>query len=133
MSMCGGCSSAKDENVTDIKDKAKSSGKDLVMTKEAAEYIEKLLEKDDKRSWGLKLEVVPGGCAGYKYYMAFQEKPFSDDLEKKVHGVKLFITQESLNELYGSTIGFVESLEASGLKIDNPNATRACGCGKSFG
>ena len=131
--MCGGCSSAKDENVTAIKDKATSSGKDVEMTKEAADYIAKLLEKDSKKSWGLKLEVVPGGCAGYKYYMAFQEKPLDGDMEKDFHGVKLFINQESLDELHGSTIRYVESLEASGLKIDNPNATRACGCGKSFG
>ena len=133
MSMCGGCPSAGERSVEEIKKKAVAKGGGLVMSKEAADYIQKLLEKDKKSSWGLKLEVVPGGCAGYKYYMAFQEKPFGEDLEKEFHGVKLFITKESLEELAGSTIGYVQTLEASGLKIDNPNATRACGCGKSFG
>ena len=132
MSMCGSCPSAGKENIKEVKKRAVAKRKGVVMTKSAAGYINRLLEKDDKQGWGLKLEVVPGGCAGYKYYMAFQEKPFKDDLQKEFHGVKLFITQESLDELKGSKIGYVETLESSGLKIDNPNAIRSCGCGKSF-
>ena len=34
--------------------------------------------------------------------------------------------------LQGSTIDFLEGLQESGFKIENPNVTAACGCGHSF-
>jgi iron-sulfur cluster assembly accessory protein len=34
--------------------------------------------------------------------------------------------------LQGSTIDFLEGLQESGFKIDNPNVSAACGCGHSF-
>ena len=32
----------------------------------------------------------------------------------------------------GATIDFLETLQESGFKIDNPNVVSACGCGSSF-
>ena len=34
--------------------------------------------------------------------------------------------------LSGSVIEFVDTLEGSGFKVENPNATGTCGCGSSF-
>ena len=34
--------------------------------------------------------------------------------------------------LKGATIDFLNGLEESGFKIDNPNASASCGCGHSF-
>lgn len=127
---CGDCPGG--DSVTEIKPTAKASGKELAMTKDAAEFVKDLLKKDDKSSWGLKIEVVPGGCAGYKYFMGFQEKAASDEKTFEFHGVKLFLSEDSLTLVHGSTIEFTSTLEATGLKVNNPNATRGCGCGKSF-
>ena len=102
------------------------------MTKEAATFVKDLLKKDGKEAWGLKIEVLPGGCAGYKYFMGFQEKAASDEKAFEFHGVKLFLTDECLAMIHGSTIEFTSTLEATGLKVNNPNATCACGCSKSF-
>ena len=33
----------------------------------------------------------------------------------------------------GTTIDYVDDLNQSGFKIENPNATNTCGCGESFG
>lgn len=105
----------------------------LSMTKEAAKYIDELLLKEKKAGWGLKIEVVEGGCAGYRYYMAFQEKPEDNEKAYEFHGVKLFLSPESIEMLGPSVIEYIATLEASGLRVNNPNATRTCGCGKSFG
>ena len=32
----------------------------------------------------------------------------------------------------GSTIDFLNTIQESGFKIDNPNAVSSCGCGHSF-
>jgi iron-sulfur cluster assembly protein len=34
--------------------------------------------------------------------------------------------------LDGVKIDYIDSLEGSGFKIDNPKATGSCGCGHSF-
>ena len=34
--------------------------------------------------------------------------------------------------LKGATVDFVETLQESGFKVDNPNASGSCGCGHSF-
>jgi iron-sulfur cluster assembly protein len=39
---------------------------------------------------------------------------------------------ESIKFLEGSTLDYNDNLNDSGLKINNPNATRSCGCGTSF-
>lgn len=103
------------------------------MTHEAAQYVSQLLKKDGKEAWGLKIEVMPGGCAGFKYFMDFQEKPDAGDKTFEFHGVKVFLSLMSVGFIKGSEIEFMQSLEATGLKINNPNMTRTCGCGKSFG
>ena len=35
--------------------------------------------------------------------------------------------------LVGSTVDYVDDLNGSGFKIENPNASSTCGCGQSFG
>lgn len=132
MSFCSGCPS-DESKVMEIKNPPVKKGETLVVTKKAAGFIGGLMEKQAKKGWGLRLEAIPGGCAGYKYFMGFQEKPADDDTTVESHGIKVFISGESLELIRGSEIDFIETLEASGLKVNNPNATRGCGCGKSFG
>lgn len=102
------------------------------MTPEAAQFVRELLAKENKTNHGLRIEVMPGGCAGYKYFMDFAEKPEDGDKVFDFHGVRVFMPLMSLGLIKGSTIEYVSSLEATGLKVSNPNVTRACGCGKSF-
>lgn len=130
MSFCGGCPNS--DNVFEAP-RVESKGKTVVVTDAASKFIRAIMEKQKKTGWGLRLAVIPGGCAGYKYFMQFQEKAFGEDSEIEVSGIKFIFDQESFELIKGSEIDYVESLEASGLKINNPNATRACGCGKSFG
>lgn len=128
MSCCPG-----DGSVTQLDQKSSAVKETLVMTEEASQYVKDLLKKEKKEGFGLKIEVMPGGCAGFKYFMAFQEKPEKDDKVFEFHGIKIFMSLMSVGFIKGSTIEYVSSLEASGLKVNNPNATRTCGCGKSFG
>lgn len=128
MSCCSG-----DGSVANLTHQPKKQSESLSVTREAAEYIATLLKKEKSpEGAGLKIEVIPGGCAGFKYLMAFQNVPDAGDKTFEFHGVKIFLSLMSLGFLKGSTIEFVQSLEATGLRVNNPNATRACGCGKSF-
>lgn len=127
-----GCCKDDKKKVSEITPmKGAPAGNDLLMSKEAAEFVIQLCEKQNKKGHGLKIEVVPGGCAGFQYYMDFQENGDEGDHTFEFHGVQLFINPESLEFIKGSSIEFVQSLEQTGLKINNPNITRQCNCGKS--
>lgn len=132
MSGCSGCPS-DEGNVVELAEKSPRKGDALSMSETAAGFISGMMKKQKRKGWGLKLEAVPGGCAGFKYFMGFQEKPDAGDQTIFSRGMKIFVSEDSLPFLVGSEIDYIETLEASGLKINNPNASRTCGCGKSFG
>ena len=46
--------------------------------------------------------------------------------------VSVIVDTESAPFLQGCTLDYVDSLNDSGFKIENPNAARSCGCGTSF-
>jgi iron-sulfur cluster assembly protein len=85
-----------------------------------------------KETWPLRIGVTPGGCAGFGYDMDFgQEQP--GDLKFTFEDMEILVDKDSFEMLRGSKIDFLDTLKGSGFKIENPNAKRGCGCGKSFG
>ena len=54
------------------------------------------------------------------------------DSDLDANGVRLLIDEKSALYLVGSVLDFVDSLQESGFKIENPNASNTCGCGQSF-
>ena len=89
------------------------------------------LEKG-KEEWPLRIAIEAGGCAGFEYDMDFHERK-EGDVELTFDGLVILIDPKSFPMLKGSRIDYVESLQGSGFKIENPNANRKCGCDKSFG
>lgn len=105
----------------------------MSITDVAASKIKELLAKDKMDGHGLRVAVSPGGCSGFVYQMNFEPKPESSDIVFEDKGVKLFVDKESVEMLRNAEIDYVDSLNESGFKINNPNAKHGCGCGKSFG
>ena len=109
-------------NISDVK---------LNVTDKAAEKIKALMEQEKKL--GLRISVQPGGCSGYKYGMELEDKSTDDDVIVEEKGIKIFVDKNSMQKLNGSNVDYVDSLQGAGFKIDNPGATKTCGCGSSFG
>jgi len=114
-----------------IPDEPKQSG-ELIITKKAVEKLRVILKEQKKEGYGLRIQVIPGGCSGYSYGMDFEEKPTADDTVIEKEGMKFIVDTESLNMLKGATVDYVDSLQGAGFRISNPNATSTCGCGQSF-
>ena len=103
------------------------------VTKTAAERIQDLLSQDGKGdTHGLRMKVVGGGCSGLQYQLSFDDQVRDIDSEIEAHGVRVIIDEKSALYLVGSTLDFVDTLQESGFKIENPNASNSCGCGQSF-
>jgi iron-sulfur cluster assembly accessory protein len=105
---------------------------DAKVTSKAVEALTKALEGRELSSVGLRVSVHPGGCSGFQYGLSFEEDPADEEIEVVVDGVRLFVAEPTVPLLSGMEIDFVDTLMGGGFKINNPNATSACGCGKSF-
>jgi iron-sulfur cluster assembly accessory protein len=105
----------------------------IEVTESAAARIHQLLEKEGKgSSHALRMKVIGGGCSGLRYDLAFDDRRGEDDTEIEAHGVRLIVDEKSALYLVGVTLDFVDTLQESGFKIGNPNASTTCGCGESF-
>ncbi len=49
-----------------------------------------------------------------------------------LEGVRVVVDPHSAPYLQGATVDYLNGLQESGFKIDNPNAVSSCGCGHSF-
>jgi iron-sulfur cluster assembly accessory protein len=80
----------------------------------------------------LRVSVEGGGCSGFQYKFDLVGAADADDLLIEKGNARVLIDPVSLAYLEGSEIDFAEDLIGSAFKINNPNATAACGCGTSF-
>ncbi len=103
----------------------------ITVTELAATKAKNMMEKTGKTS-GLRIKVVPGGCSGFSYDMGFDEQR-EDDTVVEQAGMKFLFDPTAMRFLEGSKIDYIDALSGAGFKIDNPNFTHSCGCGKSFG
>lgn len=104
----------------------------ITLTPTAIAKVKEILEMQDPKPAGLRIAVVGGGCSGFTYSMAFENNPGLLDKTYDFDGLKVFIDQASMLYLDGAKVDYVETLEGSGFKFDNPNVKSTCGCGSSF-
>jgi iron-sulfur cluster assembly protein len=80
---------------------------------------------------GLRVGVKGGGCSGFQYALALDEKR-DDDLVFDNSGIHVLVDPASLRYVDGSTVDYTESLMGAGFEVQNPNVVASCGCGSSF-
>src|SRR5258706_5095994 len=102
------------------------------LTEKAAVEIKSLFEQQGIENAALRVFVSGGGCSGLQYGMAIAEEVEEGDVEFQQHDVRILIDPFSINYMTGASIDYVEDMMGGGFKIDNPNATKSCGCGSSF-
>ena len=102
------------------------------LTSTAVNKVREILDTQEPKPAGLRIAVVGGGCSGFSYSMAFENTPNMLDKTYSFDGLKVFIDQASLLYLDGAEVDYVETIEGSGFKFNNPNVKNTCGCGSSF-
>jgi len=80
----------------------------------------------------LRVAIQGGGCSGFQYGLGFDRGAVEGDHELEQHGVRIVVDPFSAPYLTGSTIDWLDGLQESGFKIENPHAVASCGCGHSF-
>lgn len=104
----------------------------VVLTKEAAKKVQRLLQDQDSPNMKLRVFVSGGGCSGFQYGFTFDDDIRDTDEVVENYGVGLLVDPMSLDLLKGAEIDYQTSLQGESFVIRNPNAASTCGCGKSF-
>lgn len=105
----------------------------VTLTDRAINKVKALLEKENKKDYGLRVGIVAGGCSSYMYEIALEKEPKQEDIVLEEKGVKVFINPDSVAFMKGSTVDYLDALTNAGFKINNPNVKTSCGCGHSVG
>ena len=103
----------------------------LSVTEAAAVKIKQLLAEESDVEV-LRIAIQGGGCSGFQYGLGFDTAAAEGDLEFEQHGVTVVVDPFSAPYLQGAEVDYVDSIQAAGFAINNPNATASCGCGHSF-
>jgi iron-sulfur cluster assembly accessory protein len=103
------------------------------LTPVAITKVKEILTQQNPSPTGLRVAVVGGGCSGFSYHMAFENQvnQNSDNIYE-FDGLKVLVDQMSEMYLDGVQIDYIETVEGSGFKFNNPNVKSTCGCGSSF-
>ena len=112
---------------------------DISITPSAAEKVTDLLSREvaanpsehEGKSYALRIAVQPGGCAGLRYALYFDDRKLDDDHVENVNGVEIRVDKMSAPYMKGAEVDYVDTLSQSGFTINNPNAKGTCACGDS--
>lgn len=104
----------------------------ISLTDAAATQVKLLIEKRGKPTFGIRVGVKSGGCAGYSYYVEYADSKnqFDEIVEEK--GVRILIDPKALMYLINSEMDYLDNKFKSQFIFINPNEKAHCGCGKSF-
>jgi len=82
----------------------------------------------------LRIAVVPGGCSGLTYDLGWDTTlQDSDEVHQVSSDLTVIADQRSALYLDGSELDFTDGLDGDGFHFMNPQASRTCACGESFG
>ena len=120
------------ENDTTTADAAQVEAHSVTMSDEAAHKAKALLEQEGRDDLALRIAVQPGGCAGLRYQLFFDDRSLDGDLVREFGGVQLIVDRMSGPYVEGAVIDYADTIEKQGFTIENPNAGGSCACGDSF-
>ncbi len=111
----------------------------IAISETAAGKVLELLEREvstspeehEGKQYSLRVAVQPGGCAGLRYALYFDDRQLDDDQVVDVAGLQIRVDKMSAPYLRGAEIDYLDGLEQSGFTINNPNAKGTCACGDS--
>jgi iron-sulfur cluster insertion protein len=105
----------------------------VTLTPTAIAKVKEVMEQQDPKPTAVRIGVRGGGCSGFQYAMQFEDgDPGPMDQEIDADGLKVRVDSISAMYLEGCEVDYLETLEASGFKFNNPNVKSTCGCGQSF-
>ena len=99
----------------------------IELTVAAAGCIQALLLEEGAVGYGLRIQVVGGGCSGLYYDLELVPGPEPEEESTASRGVSIFVDRRALPIIRGLVVDYRD-----GFRFTNPNAHATCRCGASF-
>ncbi|XP_011021949.1 PREDICTED: iron-sulfur assembly protein IscA, chloroplastic-like [Populus euphratica] len=105
----------------------------ISVTENALKHLNRI-KNDRDEDLCLRIGVKQGGCSGMSYTMDLENRANArpDDSIIEYNGFAIVCDPKSLLFLFGMQLDYSDALIGGGFSFKNPNATKTCGCGKSF-
>ena len=93
----------------------------LTVTEAAKAKIQSVIEEQGMEVEGLRVSINGRSASAFEYGLGLEVEPNPDDIVVDCDDFKVLVDPESAENLVGAIIDYVEDLNSSGFKIDNPN------------
>ena len=95
----------------------------ITITDKARAKILEFMSAEGRQGLALRMAINGRGPGGFQYRMGFMNETDrrAEDPSFDAGGVTVVIDADSLEDLRGASVDFVEASYGSGFKIDNPN------------
>ena len=103
----------------------------ITITERAANEIRRIIENQGMDDC-VRLAVIGGGCAGFRYKFSFDIEKTKRDLEFESNGLYILCDKKSYLFVKGTEIDWSFGLQDNGVVFNNPMAKSSCGCRESF-
>jgi Fe/S biogenesis protein NfuA len=95
----------------------------LEITAAANDKLQGLMEEHKKQGYALRIAIAGRGPQGFMYQLGFvtRDSKSNEDTVIDLDGIQVFVDADTLPNLEGSTVDYVEDGFQSGFSIENPN------------
>lgn len=104
----------------------------ITLTPTAIAKIVEILKEESDPTLNLRIFIQGGGCSGFQYGFTLDNVVGEDDEVMRFDEVSVIVDVMSVQYMQGAVIDYIDDLNGSQFKIENPQATSTCGCGSSF-
>jgi iron-sulfur cluster assembly protein len=106
----------------------------ITVSENAKQHVLSLIASENSpEGTFIRVGVEGGGCSGLTYKLVFDNVITETDKIFEDKGIKIAVDKKSFLYLIGTELDYVGGLNGKGFVFVNPNASRTCGCGESFG
>ena len=94
----------------------------VVLTEAATTKINAIIEQEEHDDIaGLRISITGRNATAFEYGLGLEADIQPDDMVIEADGFNVLIDPKSFENIAGSTLDYVEDLNASGFRVDNPN------------
>ena len=95
----------------------------LTITDVATTQIKRILEQEGLKEQAVRVGIADKSPTGFQYQLEFVDRSEqkSDDLVFEQDGVTFYLGHDSVDDLRGTKLDYVDTGFSAGFKFDNPN------------
>ena len=109
------------KQTSDVEKSGSNNGQLIQLTPIAKERVKSIIDSEDLEVEGLRVSITGRTTSTFEYSLGLEVELHPDDVVIDLGDLKVLVDSQSMDSLKGSIIDYVEDLNASGFRVDNPN------------